>query len=45
MKNVASIVGLAIAVLVTDYLVTKIDGTPSLDRYPLKKKNNKNSEE
>ena len=38
MKNFASIASLAFAVLVTDYLIVKTDGS-RLDRYPLKKKN------
>ena len=42
MKNLTSIAGLVFAVLVTDYLIVKTDGS-RLDRYPLPKKN-KNKE-
>ena len=40
MKNLASITGIALAILVTDYLDTKLNGS-RLDRYPLKKKEKK----
>jgi len=42
MKNFLSIANLAFAVLVTDYLIVKTQGS-RLDRYPLPK-NNENKE-
>ena len=40
MKNLASLFSLTAAILVTDYLQTKLNGS-RLDRYPLKKKDSK----
>lgn len=42
MKNIASLAGLAFAIVVTDYIKVKLNGS-QLDRFPLKKKNKEES--
>ena len=42
MIKLASLVGITAAILVTDYLSVQVNGS-RLDRYPLKKKDNKES--
>ena len=44
MKNLASLFGLAAAIVVTDYLSLKLNGS-RLDRYPLKDKKKDNIKE
>lgn len=42
MIKLASLVGITAAILVTDYLAIRVNGS-RLDRYPLKNKNNEDS--